>query len=66
HRLVDGGHSVVVIEHELDVIAVADWVIDLGPDGGSAGGQVVVAGPPEAVVNSGSPTGQALRAVLSR
>ncbi|NBO76397.1 MAG: excinuclease ABC subunit A, partial [Betaproteobacteria bacterium] len=66
HRLVDGGHSVVVIEHDLDVIAEADWVIDLGPEGGSAGGQVVVAGPPEAVVNSGSPTGQALRAVLSR
>ncbi|MFM8666897.1 MAG: excinuclease ABC subunit A, partial [Betaproteobacteria bacterium] len=66
HRLVDGGHSVVVIEHDLDVIAEADWVIDLGPEGGSAGGQGVVAGPPEAVVNSGSPTGQALRGVLSR
>jgi excinuclease ABC subunit A len=66
HRLVDGGHSVVVIEHDLDVVAEADWVIDLGPEGGSAGGQVVVAGPPEAVVHSGSPTGQALRAVLSR
>ncbi|MFM8344559.1 MAG: hypothetical protein ACKOB5_08645, partial [Betaproteobacteria bacterium] len=66
HRLVDGGHSVVVIEHDLDVIAEVDWVIDLGPEGGSAGGQVVVAGPPEAVVHSGSPTGQALRGVLSR
>ena len=66
HRLVDGGHSVVVIEHDLDVIAEADWVIDLGPEGGTAGGQVVVAGPPEAVVEAASPTGVALKAVLMR
>ena len=66
HRLVDGGHSVVVIEHDLDVIAEADWVIDLGPEGGTQGGQVVVAGPPEAVVRSGSPTGTALQPVLNR
>jgi len=66
HRLVEGGHSVVVIEHDLDVIAEADWVIDLGPDGGANGGRVVVAGPPEAVVASGSHTGVALKPVLAR
>ena len=66
HRLVDGGHSVVVIEHDLDVIAEADWVIDLGPGGGNAGGQIVVAAPPEEVVRQGTATGVALRAVLAR
>nr|MDP2190832.1 excinuclease ABC subunit UvrA [Rhodoferax sp.] len=66
HRLVDGGHSVVVIEHDLDVIAEADWVIDLGPDGGNAGGRVVAAATPEGVVKLGTPTGVALVAVLSR
>ncbi len=66
HRLVDGGHSVVVIEHDLDVIAEADWVVDLGPDGGAAGGRVVVAGTPEAVVAAKSHTGVALGPVLAR
>ena len=66
HRLVDGGHSVVVIEHDLDVIAEADWVIDLGPDGGNAGGRVVAATTPEGVVTLGTPTGVALAAVLAR
>jgi excinuclease ABC subunit A len=67
HRLVDGGHSVVVIEHDLDVVAEADWVIDLGPEGGARGGAVVVAGTPETLArHAGSHTGQALRPVLAR
>ena len=66
HRLVDGGHSVVVIEHDLDVIAEADWVLDLGPDGGNAGGRLVAAGSPETVVALATHTGVALQPVLDR
>jgi excinuclease ABC subunit A len=67
HRLVDGGHSVVVIEHDLDVIAEADWVIDLGPEGGVTGGAVVGESTPDALVaNPRSHTGTALRPVLAR
>jgi excinuclease ABC subunit A len=66
HRLVDGGHSVVVIEHDLDVIAEADWVIDLGPEGGSAGGRVEAASTPEALVVLATHTGVALKTVLAR
>jgi excinuclease ABC subunit A len=66
HRLVDGGHSVIVIEHDLDVIAEADWVIDLGPEGGDAGGKVVAATTPEGLVQRGTHTGKALKDVLAR
>jgi excinuclease ABC subunit A len=64
-RLVELGNTVLVIEHNLDVIKMADWVIDLGPEGGEGGGQVVIAGTPEQVVRTKrSYTGQALARVL--
>jgi excinuclease ABC subunit A len=66
NRLVDTGNSVVIIEHNLDVIKTADWVIDLGPEGGEAGGRVVAAGTPEQVAQDAerSYTGQFLKTVL--
>jgi excinuclease ABC subunit A len=65
NRLADQGNTVIVIEHHLDVIKTADWVIDLGPEGGDKGGRVVVAGPPETVASeSKSYTGQYLRRIL--
>jgi excinuclease ABC subunit A len=67
HRLVDRGNTVLVIEHNLDVIKTADWIIDLGPEGGLRGGDVVAAGTPEDVADvATSYTGQYLRAMLRR
>jgi excinuclease ABC subunit A len=64
-RLVDAGNTVLVIEHNLDVIKQADWVLDLGPEGGDAGGEVVAQGTPEEVAETpGSHTGEFLRRVL--
>ncbi|MBF0612150.1 MAG: excinuclease ABC subunit UvrA, partial [Magnetococcales bacterium] len=66
-RLVEGGNTVVVIEHNLDVIKTADWLIDLGPEGGSRGGHIVAIGPPEKVAQvEASWTGQFLRPVLAK
>ena len=65
HRLVDAGNSVVVIEHDLDVIAEADWLIDLGPEGGDGGGQVVGAGTPEDVAALPTHTGAVLKTFLA-
>ncbi|HEY1390188.1 MAG TPA: excinuclease ABC subunit UvrA [Ktedonobacterales bacterium] len=64
-RLVDAGNSVIVVEHNLDIIKGADWVIDLGPEGGAAGGQLIAEGTPEQVARaSGSHTGACLRRIL--
>ena len=64
-RLVDSGNTVLVIEHNLDVIKQADWIVDLGPEGGEAGGEVIAAGTPEDVAEvEDSFTGQFLRNVL--
>jgi excinuclease ABC subunit A len=67
HRLRDHGNTVVVIEHNLDVIKTADWLVDLGPEGGSRGGQIIATGTPEAVAaNSSSHTGRFLAPLLER
>ena len=67
HELVENGNTVVVIEHNLEVIKTADWIIDLGPEGGDAGGEIVAAGPPEAIVKEKrSYTGRFLKPVLEK
>jgi excinuclease ABC subunit A len=67
HRLVDTGNTVVVIEHNLDVIKTADWVIDLGPGGGVNGGRIIAEGPPEVIAEAReSATGQYLKPMLER
>ena len=64
-RLVDSGNTVIVIEHNLDVIKTADWIIDLGPEGGNNGGLVLTSGPPEKIIKvKKSFTGQFLQKVL--
>jgi excinuclease ABC subunit A len=65
-RLVDSGNTVLVIEHNLDVIKQADWIVDLGPEGGDDGGEVIAVGTPEEVAEiEGSYTGLFLRGVLA-
>ena len=67
HELVKGGNSVVVIEHNLEVIKTADWVIDLGPGGGVNGGRIIAEGPPERIVEAPeSATGMYLKPMLER
>jgi excinuclease ABC subunit A len=67
HRLVDAGNTVLVVEHHLDVIKSADWVIDLGPEGGDEGGEVVAEGPPEVIAQTpGSYTGKFLAELLPK
>jgi len=66
-RLRDHGNTVVVIEHNLDVIKTADWIIDLGPEGGNQGGEIIATGTPEDVAKvKGSHTGRFLKEVLGR
>ena len=66
HRLRDHGNTVIVIEHNLDVIKTADWVVDLGPEGGDGGGRVIAEGTPEEIAQAAeSFTGQYLRPLLT-
>ena len=67
HRLRDQGNTIVVIEHNLDVIKTADWIVDLGPEGGSGGGQIITTGTPEDVAKvKGSHTARFLKDILAK
>ncbi len=67
HRLRDQGNTIVVIEHNLDVIKTADWIVDLGPEGGSGGGQIIATGTPEDVAKiEGSHTARFLKPILEK
>ena len=67
HRLRDQGNTVIVIEHNLDVVKTADWIIDLGPGGGTHGGRIVATGTPESIARQkSSATGQFLKPLLGR
>ena len=67
HELVEQGNTVVVIEHNLDVVKTADWIIDIGPEGGDGGGRIVATGTPEEVAGvEASHTGRYLRPLLAR
>ena len=65
HRLRDQGNTVLVIEHNLDVVKTADWVIDLGPEGGHRGGEIVASGTPEAIAETDCHTGRFLKPVIA-
>ena len=67
HRLRDQGNTIVVIEHNLDVIKTADWIVDLGPEGGSGGGQIIATGTPEEVAKvKGYHTARFLKDILTK
>ena len=67
HELVDHGNTVVVIEHNLDVVKTADWILDFGPEGGDGGGEIVAVGTPERVAGDASSwTGRYLKEALAR
>lgn len=64
HALVDRGNTVLIIEHNMDIVKTADWIIDIGPEGGDAGGEIVACGPPETIAKLDTPTGIAIRHAL--
>jgi len=66
HQLVDQGNTVIVIEHNLDVIKTADWILDMGPEGGTGGGKIVAAGTPEDIAKADTHTGKFLREIFER